>query len=143
MTADAPTFADFPVGHAATMTWPATAAEIDAFASLSGDHNPMHVDPAFAAARGFPDRIAHGMLLAAKLSAFAGMHLPGRSCLLLECSVAWPNPVLAGDVVTFEGSVKERSASVGTLKVGFRARTQRAGRAVTVGRGWYLCKVQS
>src|SRR5206468_12651807 len=65
------------VGYTATIAWTAENAEIDAFAAVSGDYNPLHMDPAYATSLGFADRVSHGMLLGAKLSGFIGMVLPG------------------------------------------------------------------
>ena len=55
-----------------------SAADIDAFAAVSGDRNPLHMDADFARAAGYPDRIAHGMLLASWISAAIAQELPGR-----------------------------------------------------------------
>src|SRR5215212_3865347 len=96
-------FADLQVGMQAQLAWDVSEADIDAFASLSGDINPMHVDAAFARARGFRDRVAHGFLLGSKVSAFVGTTIPGRRCLLLEQSLAFPNAVFSGDTVTVTG----------------------------------------
>ena len=49
----------------AALTRTVTQAQIDAYAEASGDHNPVHVDPAFAAATPFGGTIAHGMLVLA------------------------------------------------------------------------------
>jgi len=136
-------FSDFKVGQTATLEWQVDSREIDTFAALSGDHNPLHVDAGFATTKGFKDRVAHGLLLASKLSAFAGMVLPGQNCLLLEFNLAWPNPVFAGDHIVIEGEITESSESIEVLKVSFRARKSEGAKQKTVGRGWFLCKVQS
>ena len=52
-------------GTAASFEHTITEAELDAFAALSGDRNPLHCDPAYGRAFGFPDRFAHGVLLGA------------------------------------------------------------------------------
>lgn len=136
-------FSDFKVGQTATLDWHVVSGEIDAFAALSGDHNPLHVDADFATAKGFKDRVAHGMLLASKLSAFAGMVLPGQNCLLLEFNLSWPTPVFAGDHIVIEGEIVEASESIEVLKISFKARKPDGAKQKTVGRGWFLCKVQS
>jgi 3-hydroxybutyryl-CoA dehydratase len=143
MSANAYTFNDITVGQKGSLNWRVSEEEIDRFADLSGDRNPLHVEASFARSKGFPSRVAHGVLLASKISAFAGMVLPGRNCLLLELNVSWPTPIYAGDEVTIDGEVIDKSDSVGALKIAFRARKTVDSKAKTVGRGWYLCKVQS
>ena len=70
-------FEDLSEGQSAEMTRVASAAVIDAFAELSGDVNPLHLDEAYAKTTPFGGRIAHGMLAAAYLSAVMGTRLPG------------------------------------------------------------------
>ncbi|MES2033205.1 MAG: MaoC/PaaZ C-terminal domain-containing protein, partial [Pseudomonadota bacterium] len=58
-------FEDLSIGQSATLTRTVDEAAIQAFADVSGDHNPVHLDEAFAATTPFKTRIAHGMLSAA------------------------------------------------------------------------------
>jgi acyl dehydratase len=80
-------------------------ADIDAFARLSGDHNPLHTDRAFATAHGFPDRVAHGAYLAALVSRFVGMELPGRRSLLLSLKLDFTAPTFPGDTLEISGRI--------------------------------------
>jgi acyl dehydratase len=136
-------FEDLTVGTAAQMEWTVAASDLDAFAAVSGDINPLHVDADFARQRGFPDRVAHGFLLGAKVSAFVGTVMPGRDCLLLETQLAWPNPCYAGDVVRLRGEIAELSAENRIMRIKFRATATRTGTSVVVGRGWALCQTRS
>src|SRR5712671_1704133 len=61
-----------------------TADDVDKFAAVSGDWNPLHVDEAYATQTPFRRRVAHGMLVASLLSRVAGMYFPGRQSLLLS-----------------------------------------------------------
>ena len=70
-------FEDLSVGQSATMTRAVSEADIAAFAAVSGDNNPVHLDEAFAQTTMFKGRIAHGMLSAAYISAVIGTQLPG------------------------------------------------------------------
>jgi acyl dehydratase len=85
-----------------------SAGEIDAFAQVSGDHNPLHVDAAFARAAGFPDRIAHGMLLASWLSAAIAEELPGRGTVYLRQSLEFRQAALPGDELLLRLTVSEK-----------------------------------
>ena len=66
------------IGQHAESLKTVTQADIQAFADLSGDHNPVHLDAAFAATTAFKGVIAHGMLSAAFISAILGTELPGE-----------------------------------------------------------------
>lgn len=125
------------------MDWIVCTSDLDAFAALSGDINPLHVDSQFARVRGFPDRVGHGFLLGAKISAFVGTVMPGRDCLLLEAKLSWPAPYLAGDIVRIRGEVVELSVENSAIRVKIRATAARQGNSVVVGRGWALCQIRS
>ena len=66
-------------------------AEFDRFAALSGDDNPIHVDPAFAARTRFGRTVAHGMFLYSHLCALLGSELPGPGTLQLEQEMIFPS----------------------------------------------------
>ena len=134
---------DLQIGMRAELVWDVQEAELDRFASISGDVNPMHVDAQYARDRGFEDRVAHGFLLGSKVSAFIGTVIPGRRCLLLEESLAFPNPVYPGDQVVISGEVVELWIEQALLKLKFRATKQLGGKSVIVGRGSVLCQIRS
>ncbi|MBC7952320.1 MAG: MaoC family dehydratase N-terminal domain-containing protein [Rhodospirillaceae bacterium] len=91
------------------------AAHIDAFAALSGDVSPLHVDPVFAVSRGFPDRVAHGALLSGYASRLFGVHLPGRDCLLQSLSMRYLQPVHPGDRLTVSARISQVSPAMKTF----------------------------
>ncbi len=70
-----------------------------AFAALTGDFNPVHVDADAAAASSFGERIVHGMLTASLLSTVMAMQLPGPGAIYLSQSVKFLRPVKLGDTV--------------------------------------------
>jgi 3-hydroxybutyryl-CoA dehydratase len=82
--------------------------DIDAFAEVSGDRNPLHLDAAVAREAGFPDRIAHGMLLAGWLSAAIGEELPGRGTVYLRQSLEFRQAALPGDELLLRLTVSEK-----------------------------------
>jgi len=82
--------------------------DIDAFAAASGDHNPLHTDAEFARAAGFPDRIAHGMLLASWISAALAEHLPGRGTVYLRQSLEFRHAAVPGDRLLVRLTVAEK-----------------------------------
>lgn len=77
-----------------------TDADVKAFAGLSGDHNPVHVDEVYAEKSQFKGRIAHGLMSAGFFSALFGMKLPGPGCVYVSQSLQFRRPVYVGDTVT-------------------------------------------
>jgi 3-hydroxybutyryl-CoA dehydratase len=94
------------VGDRAERTFEVTDATIAAFADASGDHNPLHLDEAFAATTRFGGRIAHGMLTAGYLSAVIGNDLPGPGTVYLGQELRFRAPVRPGDAVRCEVEVE-------------------------------------
>ncbi|MBN9671819.1 MaoC/PaaZ C-terminal domain-containing protein [Roseibium aggregatum] len=82
----------------ATAFWTPGQAEFDAFARLSGDDNPIHVDPAFSARTRFGRTVSHGMLLYTKVFAHLERLYPGRSHVLQ--TLMFPNPAYADEELT-------------------------------------------
>jgi acyl dehydratase len=74
-----------------------TQADFDRFADLSGDDNPIHVDPAFAARTKFGRTVAHGMLLYSTLIRIMGEAFPGPGSRQLTQELMFPSPTFAGE----------------------------------------------
>lgn len=90
---------DLSVGQSARRAHRVTEADVDAFAAVSGDHNPVHMDEAFAKTTRFGGRIAHGMLAAGYVSAVLGNELPGPGAVYVSQSLRFRRPVRIGDEV--------------------------------------------
>lgn len=101
------TFEQLSVGQTGQFTRTFSDAEIQAFADLSGDQNPLHVDAAYARASGFAGRVAHGLLSGALYSTLVGMHLPGKRALLRGIQIDFHAPVFAGEALTVKGEIVE------------------------------------
>lgn len=111
---------DLQIGQTAAFDAVITGTDIDAFAELSGDASPLHIDAAFARDRGYADRVAHGAHLIALASRLAGMYLPGRNALLLAVNASFAAPVLPGTRVTVSGVVDQVSDSVRSVVLKLR-----------------------
>ncbi|MEZ5401930.1 MAG: SDR family oxidoreductase [Bryobacteraceae bacterium] len=122
------------VGETATLVRTITPAQIEAFAELSGDRNPLHVDVDYARRTTFQRPVAHGMLLGSFVSTLIGMHLPGPGALWNQQSFKWLQPVFAGDTVTVEGRVTQVSKGAAMLTVAVTAVNQN-GKKVMEGEG--------
>ena len=98
-------FADIKPGLSQSFQVTVTSAMVDVFIELSGDRNPLHTNPEFAADYGFPDRVVHGMLTASFFSTLVGMYLPGEFALFQGADVSFTAPVFPGDTLTVSGEV--------------------------------------
>lgn len=87
------------IGQTAERAHTVTEADLQAFADVSGDHNPVHLDEAYAQTTPFKGRIAHGMLSAAYISALIAGELPGPGTIYLSQTLAFKRPVRIGDEV--------------------------------------------
>ena len=92
-------YEDMHVGQTAKRSSQVTEAVIVAFAEVSGDKNPVHLDAAYAAGTLFKERIAHGMLSGAFISAVVGMDLPGPGAIYIQQTLNFKAPVKIGDTV--------------------------------------------
>ena len=97
----------FKVGDSAEITKTIEQADVDAFAHVTGDHNPVHVDEEFAKTTRFGKRIVHGMLTASLISAVLANKLPGEGSVYLGQTLQFVVPVFAGDEITACVTVKE------------------------------------
>jgi 3-hydroxybutyryl-CoA dehydratase len=99
-------FDELSLGQCAERSHVVGAGDIEAFAAVSGDTNPVHLDEAYAQTTTFGGRIAHGMLSAAYVSAVLGTQLPGPGAIYLTQSLRFRRPVKIGDEVTARVTVK-------------------------------------
>ena len=89
----------FAIGDRAEVTHVFSQEDVIAFAALSGDANPVHLDNDAAIRAGFPGTIVHGMLSAALISRILGTMLPGPGTIYLGQEMRFRRAVLPGDEV--------------------------------------------
>lgn len=94
------TYDEITIGQTATYSKLIEARDIQLFAAVSGDVNPVHLDAAFAATTRFGECIAHGMLSGAIISAAIAMELPGPGTIYLGQTLRFSLPVKPGDTIT-------------------------------------------
>jgi len=87
-------------GASASITKIFTEQDVQQFALLSTDTNPVHLDEQFAANSIFKKRVVHGMLVASLFSAVIGVKLPGRGAIYLDQQIRFKAPVFIGDEIT-------------------------------------------
>ncbi len=98
---------DLAVGMTDVFTKTVTEADIVTFAGMSGDTNPVHLNKNFAEDTIFKERIAHGMLSAAFISAVLGTRLPGPGCIYLSQSLNFRSAVRIGDTVLARATITD------------------------------------
>jgi len=102
------TYDELSVGHSARLLRTVTLEDIQAFAAVSGDINPAHLNPEYADDTMFHGVIAHGMLGAALISALFGTQFPGPGTIYLGQELVFTKPVRIGDTLTVLATVKEK-----------------------------------
>lgn len=110
-------FEDVAAGDTASFSRAVSAEDVRVFAQISGDMNPLHMDPVYAETTSFKRPVVHGMLLGSFCSALVGMYLPGRRCLYLSQTLAFKKPVYVGDVLIVRGIVTAKSVSTRILTI--------------------------
>jgi 3-hydroxybutyryl-CoA dehydratase len=76
-----------------------------AFAALSGDLNPLHVDAKYAIAAGYLGPVLFGMMTSALYSRLVGVYLPGKYALLQGIDIDFSSPCYPGDLLHVEGEI--------------------------------------
>lgn len=97
---------------------------VRAFAEISGDHNPIHLDDDFATATRFGRRIAHGMLSGAFISAVLGYEFAERKIVYLSQTLTFTAPVYIGDTVTTTATITKIREGKGIVTMDTICRNQ-------------------
>ena len=122
---------DIQIGMTASYTQTITDADVKAFAGISGDHNPVHLNEEYAKDSRFKDRIAHGLLTASFFSAIFGTKLPGEGCVYAGQNLQFKRPVYLGDTVI--ATVTVIAVDVSKKRVTFETVCMVKNKAVTTG----------
>ena len=113
-----------------------TDQDIEKFAEISTDHNPVHLDDEYARDTIFEGRIAHGMLTAGLVSAVIGEQLPGHGTIYISQNLKFLAPVRPGDLVHAE--VKVIDMVIDKRRVKLDCRCEVNGKNVLVGEAMVL-----
>lgn len=84
-----------------------TQEQVNAFAELSGDKNPLHIDPSFAAQTNFKSPIVHGIFTSAVISRVLGMEFPGPGTFYLGQKLDFKRPIYPEKKYVAKFEVKE------------------------------------
>ncbi len=117
------------IGQKASISKTVEERDVQLFAAVSGDNNPVHLDAAFAAETLFKERIAHGMFSGALISAAVACELPGPGTIYLGQQLRFTRPVKLGDTLTVELEVLEKLPK-GRVRLATRVFNQNAEQVV-------------
>lgn len=102
-------YEEIPLGHECSFERILTFEEGLAFAKLSGDANPLHVDSEFGKRSPFGQNVVHGLMLGGLFSKLVGMDCPGKKSLYVSQSLEFRQPVFYGEKILVKGTVIEKS----------------------------------
>lgn len=112
------------IGDSVEFSREVSTADVDNFAELTGDFNPIHMDEQYASETRFKGRIVHGMLVGSLFSTLVGMYLPGKKSLYLSQSFAFKKPLRLGTRVKVKGSVIGKVDALKILVIKTEARNE-------------------
>ena len=131
-----PTIHQLQIGATAEVVKTFTQQDVEDFARLSGDNNPVHLNDAYAANTRFGKPIAHGMLSASLISACLGQKLPGLGTIYLSQTVRFLAPVYPGQEVRATVTVVEINVPKNRVRLQTQCHVQ--GVLVLDGEAWVL-----
>lgn len=98
---------DYCIGDVACLSRKVSEEDIMAFAQITGDTNPVHIDNEYAAQSFFGQKVAHGMLGSSLISAVLGTELPGNGTIYLSQTLEFKKPIYVDDTITAKVEIVE------------------------------------
>jgi acyl dehydratase len=123
------------VGQTAARQLTLTAEHVRQYSEISGDHNPLHFDEAFAAATPFGRLVVQGGLTTGLLHALVAMDLPGPGSVFMSQNWKFTAPVFIGDTITAHVEVLKVHATKPVTQMAVRV-TRQDGETVLEGEAW-------
>ncbi len=109
-------FSQIGIGANYTFNKTFTNNDILSFAKLTGDFNPLHVNPAHGQ-KIFDQNILHGMMVGSLFSTLVGMHCPGKNCLYLSQELEFLKPIYPDQKITVKGTVTSKVKALKILHI--------------------------
>jgi len=123
------------VGQTARRSATFTAEDVETYARLTGDRNPLHFDAAFTARTRFGRLLVQGGLTTGILNALVAMDLPGPGTVFISHNWRFTGPVYIGDTITAVATVLSVHSSKPVTQLGIRI-TRQDGEVVLEGEAW-------
>jgi 3-hydroxybutyryl-CoA dehydratase len=127
-----PKITDFKIGDKASLSKTFTQEDVNAFAEITLDKNPIHIDEKEAQKSIFGKRVMHGILQAGLISAVLGNQLPGRGAIYREQKLLFKKPAFPGDTLTAEVEIADIIPRAGMVVCKTVVRNQN-GEVLTLG----------
>lgn len=105
-------YADIIMGSVYSFERMILQSDVSDFARLTGDYNPLHVDPAYGKKSVFKRNIVHGMLAASYFSTLVGMYCPGEKSVFLSQELNFRKPLFVGDSMVLRATVVSKTDSL-------------------------------
>jgi phosphate butyryltransferase len=125
------TFEELMLGETASLSHTVTQRDIDLFATVTGDVNPAHVDPAYAETDMFHHIIIQGMWGGGLISAVLGTRLPGPGTIYIGQDLRFRHPVSIGDTITATVTVREKNQEKSDVTLDCVCTNQRGKSVIT------------
>lgn len=125
------TFDEIAIGEKASHVRTISAEDIDLYARLTDDYNPIHMDEEYAKKTVFGGRIAHGTITLGLIAPVIGMKLPGQGCALISISSDFVRPVKIGDSITASAEVIAKDAVKRVVELALNFTNQRQENVAT------------
>ncbi len=132
-------YEDIKIGDSASVVKKVTVEDVEAFAKVSTDTNPVHMSEGFAQTTMFKHRIAHGMLGAGLISAVLGTKLPGANTIYMGQTLQFLAPVYLDETITATVTCTEKNDEKHRMKFETIC-TNEAGKVVIKGEALVMKK---
>ena len=133
---------DLSIGMTSSYEKTVTANDIEVFAGVTGDTNPVHLDAEYAATTPFKARIAHGMFTGGLISAALAMDLPGPGTIYLSQDLQFKRPVCIGDQLSVVLTAIEKHSEKPIVTLSCEV-TNQDGKAVVIGTAKVMAPTKS
>lgn len=123
------------VGQSAVRSKTITDADLQAFAEITGDYNPLHFDDEFAARTRFGRRVAQGGITAGLFNALVAMDLPGPGTVFMSQTLTYRAPAYVGDTLTARVEILGLKPDKPVCQLKFEV-TNQSGETILEAEGW-------